>query len=65
MANVYTLESSFCGPEYENIHFSVQHFEQLGKTFCEALMIYFEPYIKDKYFQAAIKNKFQFEDDHK
>jgi len=34
IANVFTLESSFCGPDHENIHFSVQHFEQLGRTFC-------------------------------
>lgn len=65
IANVFTLESSFCGPDHENIHFSVQHFEQLGRTFCEALIIYFQPCIKEQYFQAAIKNKFLFEDDHK
>lgn len=62
---MFTLESSFCGPDHENIHFSVQHFEQLGRTFCEALIIYFQPCIKEQYFQAAIKNKFLFEDDHK
>lgn len=24
--DIYALESSFCGPEYENIHFTVRHF---------------------------------------
>jgi hypothetical protein len=28
--NIFTLESSFCGPSYENIHFSQKDFEKMG-----------------------------------
>lgn len=44
--DIFALESSFCGPEHENIHFTVRHFEELGEKFCEALLIYFKEKIK-------------------
>lgn len=54
--NVFTLESSFCGPEYENIHFTVRHFEELGEKFCEAILLTFRDRMKENHIQAAMRN---------
>ena len=58
--NVFTLESSFCGPEYEDIHFTVRHFEELGEKFCEAILLTFRQKIKDMQMEAAMRDKSQF-----
>ena len=59
-SNIYTLESSFCGPEYDNIHFTVRHFEELGEKFCEALLISFKDKLKEMQIDAAMKEKSYF-----
>lgn len=62
--NVYTLESSFCGPENESVHFTIKHLEEIGRSFCEALDIYFQSYIRDHLIDAAKKGKYSFESDN-
>ncbi len=32
--NIFTLESSFCGPDCEEVHFGVNDFELIGKKIC-------------------------------
>jgi hypothetical protein len=39
--NVFTLESSFCGPSYEDVHFSQNDLEIMGSRMCLAFLIYF------------------------
>ena len=57
IGDVFTLENSFCGPSYEDIHFTVKHFNDLGCRFGEALILYFKPVIKQKVLQYNVKNK--------
>ena len=37
--NVFTLESSFCGPNREDIHFSISDLEMMGQKICEAALV--------------------------
>ncbi|KAL4445456.1 hypothetical protein ABPG74_004530 [Tetrahymena malaccensis] len=41
--NIFTLESSFCGPSYDDVHFRLQDLQNVGKVLCQAFMIYFQP----------------------
>lgn len=58
--DIYALESSFCGPEHDNIHFTVRHFEELGEKFCEALLLYFHDRIRQIHVEAAMREKSYF-----
>ena len=55
------MESSFCGPEHEDIHFTIRHFEDLGEKFCEAILFTFREKIKEMNICAAMKNKSHFD----
>ncbi|KAL4494540.1 hypothetical protein ABPG72_004442 [Tetrahymena utriculariae] len=41
--NIFTLESSFCGPSYDDIHFQQTDLEKMGARMCQAFLIYFRP----------------------
>ncbi|EAS03740.2 zinc carboxypeptidase family protein (macronuclear) [Tetrahymena thermophila SB210] len=62
--NIFTLESSFCGPSYDDIHFQQSDLEKMGARMCQAFLIYFRPQIKvetesDSYHQKTeiVKDK--------
>jgi hypothetical protein len=40
--NIFTLETSFCGPTQPEVHFGYRHFEEIGKRFCETLLVHFQ-----------------------
>ena len=44
--NSYTLEATYCGPDfgqYENTHLSIAQLMEVGEAFCEALLDYYVP----------------------
>lgn len=46
VSNSYTLEASLCGstrPGLENMHYGIQHYENIGSALCDAILDYFDP----------------------
>ncbi|KAL0490549.1 cytosolic carboxypeptidase [Acrasis kona] len=46
LVNSYTLEASFCGPDFgrnSERHFNTRHLEQMGHFFCESILDYCDP----------------------
>lgn len=37
--NIFTVECSFCGPSFKDIHFSTKDLKELGHRICQAIYI--------------------------
>jgi len=46
IVNSYTLESSFCGPDfgkYSDFHFNIEHLQEVGHEFCDTILDFCDP----------------------
>lgn len=59
--NSYTMEASFCGSSLgsrANTHFTTKDFEDIGQTFCETLLDYYNEDPRNVYYNINILNFF-------